>query len=376
VEFIILQQKGGYMLRRTPLFDEHVKLGAKIVPFGGFEMPLQYSSIIEEHRWVRKSVGIFDVSHMGEIIIKGPDALEFVSYITSNDPSKLEIMEAQYSALPTEKGTIVDDLLVYRLEDHFMLVVNASNIEKDFNWILNHKRGNVEIINMSYEIGEVAFQGPKAEEVLQRIVDGDLSQIKYYWSARVNILGKEVLISRTGYTGEDGFEIYTDNKHIVEIFRKLLEFPEVKPAGLGARDSLRLEMGYCLYGNDIDETTNLIEAGLKWITKLEKPDFIGKEALVEIDQKGVSRKRVGFVVKESGNIPRHGYKIFDEAGNEIGVVTSGNISPSLNVPIGMGYVMKDYSKAGTQIFVEIRGKKVPAEIVKLPFYKEGSVKKA
>jgi len=364
------------MLRRTPLFDEHVKLGAKIVPFGGFEMPLQYSSIIEEHRWVRKSVGIFDVSHMGEIIIKGPDALEFVSYITSNDPSKLEIMEAQYSALPTEKGTIVDDLLVYRLEDHFMLVVNASNIEKDFNWILNHKRGNVEIINMSYKIGEVAFQGPKAEEVLQRIVDGDLSQIKYYWSARVNILGKEALVSRTGYTGEDGFEIYTDNKHIVEIFRKLLEFPEVKPAGLGARDSLRLEMGYCLYGNDIDETTNLIEAGLKWITKLEKPDFIGKEALVEIDQKGVPRKRVGFVVKESGNIPRHGHKIFDEAGNEIGVVTSGNISPSLNVPIGMGYVMKDYSKAGTQIFVEIRGKKVPAEIVKLPFYKEGSVKKA
>jgi len=364
------------MLRRTPLFDEHVKLGAKIVPFGGFEMPLQYSSIIEEHRWVRKSVGIFDVSHMGEIIIKGPDALEFVSYITSNDPSELEIMEAQYSALPTEKGTIVDDLLVYRLEDHFMLVVNASNIEKDFNWILSHKRGNVEIINMSYEIGEVAFQGPKAEEVLQRIVDGDLSQIKYYWSARINILGKEALVSRTGYTGEDGFEIYTDNKHIVEIFRKLLEFPEVKPAGLGARDSLRLEMGYCLYGNDIDETTNLIEAGLKWITKLEKPDFIGKEALVEIDQKGVSRKRVGFVVKESGNIPRHGYKIFDEAGNEIGVVTSGNISPSLNVPIGMGYVMKDYSKAGTQIFVEIRGKKVSAEIVKLPFYKEGSVKKA
>ncbi|MDI6851744.1 MAG: glycine cleavage system aminomethyltransferase GcvT [bacterium] len=364
------------MLKRTPLFDEHVKLGAKMVPFGGFEMPLQYTSIIEEHRWVRQSAGIFDVSHMGEIIIKGPDALEFVSYITSNDPSKLELMEIQYSSFPTEEGTIVDDLLVYRLEDHFMLVVNASNIEKDYNWILSHKKGNVEIINISYEVGEIAFQGPKAEQVLQRIVEEDLSKIKYYWAARVKILGKEVLISRTGYTGEDGFEIYTDNKHVVEIFRKLLEFPEVKPVGLGARDSLRLEMGYCLYGNDIDETTNLIEAGLKWITKLEKPDFIGKDALIEIEQKGITRKRVGFVIKEGGGIPRHGYKIYDETGNEIGFVTSGNLAPSLNIPIGMGYVLKDFAKAGTEIFVEIRGKRVPGEIVKLPFYKEGSVKKA
>ena len=364
------------MLRRTSLFDEHVKLGAKIVPFAGFEMPLQYSSIIEEHRWVRQSAGVFDVSHMGEIIIKGPDALEFVSYITSNDPSKLEVMEVQYSSLPTERGTIVDDLLVYRLEDYFMLVVNASNIEKDYNWILSHKRGNVDVINMSYEIGEIAFQGPKAEEVLQRIVEEDLSKIKYYWAGRVKILGKEVLISRTGYTGEDGFEIYTDNKHIVEIFRKLIEFSEVKPVGLGARDSLRLEMGYCLYGNDIDETTNLIEAGLKWITKLEKSDFIGKDALIEIEQKGVTRKRVGFVIKEGGNIPRRGYKIYDATGHEIGLVTSGNLSPSLNIPIGMGYVAKDFAKAGTEIFVEIRGKRVPAEIVKLPFYKEGSVKKA
>ncbi len=364
------------MPKRTPLYEHHVKLGAKIVPFAGFEMPLQYTSIIEEHRWVRKSAGMFDVSHMGEIIIKGSDALDFVSHVTSNDPSKLEIMEVQYSAFPTEKGTIVDDLLVYRLEDHFMLVVNASNIEKDYGWLLKHKRGNVEIINMSDEIGEIAFQGPLAESVLQRITDYDLSTIKYYWAARVKILGKEALVSRTGYTGEDGFEIYSDNKHIKEIFDALLHFEEVKPVGLGARDSLRLEMGYCLYGNDIDETTNLIEAGLKWITKLDKPEFVGKEALLKVDQEGVQRRRVGFVVKESGYIPRHGYKIFAEDGSESGFVTSGTLSPSLNVPIGMGYVSKDFGKAGTVIFIEIRGKKVPAEIVKLPFYKEGSVKKA
>jgi len=364
------------MLRRTPLYDHHVKLGAKIVPFGGFEMPLQYFSIIEEHRWVREHVGVFDVSHMGEIIVKGKDALNFVSYITSNDPSKLEVFEVQYSALPTEKGTIVDDLLVYRLEDHFLLVVNAANIEKDYQWILSHKRGDVEIINASYEIAEIAVQGPEAEQVLQRIVDYDLSKIKYYWASRVKILGKEVLISRTGYTGEDGFEIYADNEHIKVIFEKLLEFQEVKPAGLGARDSLRLEMGYCLYGNDIDETTNLIEAGLKWITKLDKPEFIGKSALLEIDAQGPTRRRIGFEVKEKGAIPRHGYKIFNENGEEIGFVTSGNLSPSLNIPIGMGYVKKDYSKAGTMINVEIRGKMVPAEVVKLPFYKSGSVKKA
>ncbi len=364
------------MQRRTPLYDIHVKLGAKIVPFAGFEMPLQYSSIIEEHRWVRHSVGIFDVSHMGEIFIKGPDALEFVSYITSNDPSRLQVFEAQYSAFPTEKGTIVDDLLVYRLEDGFMLVVNASNIEKDYNWILSHKKGDVEIINASYEIGEVAVQGPRAEEVLQRIVDFDLSQIKYYHSARLNVMGKEVLISRTGYTGEDGFEIYTDNEHIKKIFERLIEFPEVKPAGLGARDSLRLEMGYCLYGNDIDETTNLIEAGLKWITKFEKGEFIGKDALIQIDTVGPSRRRIGFEVKEKGAIPRHGYKIYSQDGREIGTVTSGTLSPSLNVPIGMGYVSKEFSKAGSEILVEIRGKRVPAEVVKLPFYKEGSVKKA
>lgn len=364
------------MLKRTPLYEMHLKLGARMIPFAGFEMPLQYTSIVEEHRWVRQSVGVFDVSHMGEIYIKGPDALEFVSYVTSNDPSKLNIYEAQYSALPTPDGTIVDDLLVYRLEDGFMLVVNASNIEKDYQWILSHKKGSVEIINASYEVGEIAVQGPKAEEVLQRIVDYDLSSVKYYHSARIKILGKEVLISRTGYTGEDGFEIYTDNMHIRDIFNKLLEFPEVKPAGLGARDSLRLEMGYCLYGNDIDETTNLIEAGLKWITKLEKPDFIGKETLLKIDQTGPSRRRVGFEVKEKGAIPRHGYKIYNQEGREIGVVTSGTLSPSLNIPIGMGYVERDFSKTGTQFFVDVRGKKALAEVVKLPFYKEGSVKKA
>lgn len=364
------------MPRKTPLYEKHLKLGAKIVPFAGFEMPLQYTSIIEEHLWVRKHAGMFDVSHMGEIVIKGADSLDFVSYITSNDPSKLEVMEVQYSALTTERGTIVDDLLVYHLEDRFVLVVNASNIEKDFTWIQNHKRGNVEISNISYEVGEIALQGPNAEETLQKLTDADLSKIKYYWAARIDILGKKALVSRTGYTGEDGFEIYTDSEHIQKIFEALLDFPLVKPAGLGARDSLRLEMGFCLYGNDIDESTNLIEAGLKWITKLEKPDFIGKTALLQIEASGPQRRRVGFIVKEPGYIPRHGYKIFDESGNQIGVVTSGNLSPCLNVPIGIGYVSKDFGKAGTIIFVEIRGKKVAAEVVKMPFYKEGSVKRA
>ena len=363
------------MAKKTPLYEAHKKLGAKIVDFAGFFMPLQYESITKEHVWVRTHAGVFDVSHMGEIEVHGERALEFVSYVTSNDPSKLDVYQVQYSAFPTEKGTVVDDLLVYRLEDYYLLVVNASNIEKDYNWLLEHKfESGVEIINRSEEVAELALQGPMSEEILQKYTDIDLSKMKYYWSARGKVMGKEALVSRTGYTGEDGFEIYLSPDDVEEVFLRLLEEENVKPAGLGARDTLRLEMGYCLYGNDIDETTNLLEAGLGWITKLNKDKFIGKEALLKIKEQGVTRKRVGFEPVEAKAIPRHGYRIFDDD-REIGIVTSGTFSPSLKRGIGMGYVLTEYSKPGSKISVDIRGKKVEAQVVKLPFYKEGTVKK-
>ncbi len=362
------------MGKKTPLFEAHKKLGARIVDFAGFDMPLQYTGIMKEHQWVRSHAGLFDVSHMGEIEVRGTRALDFVSYVTSNDPSALEVFQVQYSAFPTPQGTIVDDLLVYRLPDHFLLVVNASNIEKDYSWLLEHKFEGVEIINKSDEVAELALQGPESEAVLQPLVDFNLSDLKYYWSVKTRILGKDALISRTGYTGEDGFEIYLEPEHIEEVFFKLLEDERVKPAGLGARDTLRLEMGYCLYGNDIDETTNLLEAGLGWITKLNKPDFIGKEALLKIKSEGLKRKRVGFEAKEPRDIPRHGYKIFHNQ-EEIGVVTSGTYSPSLKKGIGMGYVAKEIAKPGNTIQVDIRGKLSDMEIVKLPFYKSGSIKK-
>lgn len=364
------------MLKRTPLYDAHVKLGAKIVEFGGFEMPVQYSSIIEEHKWVRSKAGLFDVSHMGEIEITGPRALEFVSYITSNDPAKLEDFQVQYSALLTEKGTFVDDILVYRLPDRFLLVVNASNTDKDFDWIMAHKFADgVEVKNLSDEYAELALQGPVAEQVLQRITDIDLSKMGYYHSGYGKVLDKDALISRTGYTGEDGFEIYLDPPDVEEVFWKLLDMEEVKPAGLGARDTLRLEMGYCLYGNDIDETTNALEAGLKWIVAFDKPDFIGKKALLEIKERGVTRRRVGFETERRGAVPRHGQRILDDDGNEIGHVTSGTFSPSLKKGIGMGYVAKGHWKRGTEINIEIRNRLEKAVIVKMPFYKEGTVKK-
>ncbi len=365
------------MLKRTPFYEFHKELGAKMVNFAGFEMPIQYKEgIVKEHRWVREKAGMFDVSHMGEIEIKGPDALKFVNYITSNDASKLKVMQVQYSTFPTEEGTIVDDLLVYRLdENHFLLVVNAANIEKDYNWIVSHKKGDVEITNRSDEYAEIAFQGPLSEEVLQRITKENLADIPYYHAAFVNVLNKRVLVSRTGYTGEDGFELYfEDFDHAKDVFKKLLDFPEVKPVALGARDTLRLEMGYCLYGNDIDETTNIIEAGLSWILKLDKDEFIGKEALLRIKEEGPKRRRVGFITERKAAIPRHGQKIFkDEL--EVGVVTSGTMSPSLGMGIGMGYVKRPHTKSGTEIDIDIRGRKEKAKIVKLPFYKNGSVKR-
>ena len=363
------------MHKKTPLYDAHVKLGAKIVEFGGFLMPVQYSSIVEEHQWVRSKVGVFDVSHMGEIEVKGPRALEFVSYITSNDPAALAEYQVQYSTFLTHKGTIVDDILVYRLPDRFLLVVNAANTEKDVNWVMEHKFSDgVEVKDLSDSTAELAVQGPLVEKVLQQFTDLDLSKIRYYWAAETTFMGKKALISRTGYTGEDGFEIYLDPNDVEEVFMRLLELEDVKPAGLGARDTLRLEMGYCLYGNDIDETTNPLEAGLKWIVKFNKPDFIGKSALLEIKEKGITRKRIGFETERRGAIPRHGQKIFKD-GREVGIVTSGTFSPSLKKGIGMGYVPVELAKVGNTIEIEIRGRMEKATVVKLPFYKQGTVKK-
>ncbi len=365
------------MPKKTPFFEFHKNLGAKIVDFAGFEMPIQYpDGIVKEHIWVREKAGMFDVSHMGEIEIKGKDALNFVNYITSNDASRLEVMQVQYSAFPTEEGTIVDDLLVYRLdENHFLLVVNAANIEKDYQWILSHKKGDVEIKNRSDDYAEIAFQGPLSEKVLQRITKENLSELPYYYAMYATVLGKKVLLSRTGYTGEDGFELYfEDFEHGKKVFLKLLEFDEVKPIGLGARDTLRLEMGYCLYGNDIDETTNMIEAGLSWILKLDKEDFIGKKALLKIKEEGPARRRVAFITERRAAIPRHGQKIFKD-GEEVGHVTSGTMSPSLQQGIGMGYVRRHHTRRGTEIEIDIRGRKEKATIVKLPFYKNGTVKR-
>jgi len=363
------------MLKKTPLNEAHKKLGARMVPFAGFEMPVLYRSIIDEHLWVREKAGLFDVSHMGEIEVKGPRALEFVSYITSNDPARLELFQVQYSTFLKDDGGIIDDLLVYRLEDGFLLVVNASNTEKDYNWVMEHKFSEgVTIRNLSDEVGELALQGPLAEEVLQPLTDIDLSKMGYYRAARGKVMGKDALVSRTGYTGEDGFEIYLTPEDTEEVFWKLLESDQVKPAGLGARDTLRLEMGYCLYGNDIDESTNPLEAGLRWIVAFDKGDFIGKEALLRIKESGIRRKRVGFITEAPGAIPRQHQKIYREE-EAVGEVTSGTFSPSLKRGIGMGYVPREMAKRGTKLAVEIRGKKEVAEIVSMPFYKEGTVKK-
>ncbi len=364
------------MGKRTPLYELHIKLGGKIVPFAGFSMPIQYRSIIEEHLWVRTNVGLFDVSHMGEILIKGPRAVEFVSYITCNDPTRLKVNQVQYSALLNHDGGFIDDLLVYRLSDNeFMLVVNAANTEKDFNWIMEQRfNSGVDVANISDEVGQIAIQGPDSEEILQPLVEIDLSTIKYYWSVKTRVLSNEAIVSRTGYTGEDGFEIYMNPNDIVKVAEAILETDKVKPAGLGARDTLRLEMGYPLYGNDIDETTNPFEADLSWIVKLKKDNFIGKSKLVQVKNKGIERKRIGFITGDKKLIPRKGMKIIylDE---EIGTVTSGNYSPSLKTGIGMAYIPIDLIKDPKPLYLELRNKQVPIKVVTLPFYKEGSIRR-
>lgn len=355
-------------IKKTGFYNIHVSLGAKMVPFAGYMMPQQYTSIVEEHLAVRKSLGIFDVSHMGEITVRGPKALEFVQRITTNDASRLELFQAQYSAMCYPDGGIVDDLIVYRRENEYLLVVNASNKDKDYQWMLENKMDGVEIVDESDHFSQLAVQGKNAEAALQKLTDVPLHEIKFYWFREGNLANVPMIISRTGYTGEPGFELYFDKKYSEQVWDAVMkagkEF-DIKPCGLGARDTLRLEKRYMLYGNDIDQTTNPLEAGLKFITKLEKGDFIGREALLKVQDEGLKRKLMGFVT-DNPRIPRHGYKVFKE-GKEIGYVTSGARSPILNKGIGLAYISVEHAKIGEIIDIDIRGQMIQAEIVKTPF---------
>ncbi|MCB9058240.1 MAG: glycine cleavage system aminomethyltransferase GcvT [Calditrichae bacterium] len=355
-------------LKHTALHDIHVKLGAKMVEFAGYHMPIQYKGIREEHRRVRETVGVFDVSHMGEIEIKGDKALEMVQKISTNDAAALHIGQAQYSAMCYADGGIVDDILVYRFSDKFLLVVNAANKVKDLEWLLENKIQGCEIVDISDEITQLAVQGKKAEATLQKLTSNNLAEIGFYHFVTGNLGGAQMIISRTGYTGEPGFELYFENQYAEQIWTAVFEAGvefNIEPIGLAARDSLRLEKKMCLYGNDIDNTTNPLEAGLGWITKLDKGSFIGRDALVKIKEHGLERKLVAFTLNEAG-FPRKGYKIFHN-NMELGVVTSGTVSPILEKGIGLGYVDSEYSKINTEIQIEIRNKKVPAKIIKPPF---------
>jgi len=366
------------MIKKTPFYNIHKKKGAKILPFAGYEMPIQYKNgIVHEHKKVRDSVGMFDLSHMGEFIVKGPKALEFLQKTTINDVSALVVGQVQYSNMCYPDGGIVDDLLVYRDEDFYYLVVNASNLEKDFEWLKSNLIDGMELINVSDDTALIGVQGPRAEVVVQKLIKDDLSTLVYYRFIHSEIDGVPALISRTGYTGEDGFEIYfTDLSRAEELWNKVEkageEF-EIEPIGLGARDTLRLEMKYPLYGNDIDKDTNPLEAGLRWAVKFEKGDFIGKEVLERVTKEKIQRKLIPFVMDGKG-IPRPHFKILKD-GKEIGEVRSGTMSPSLGVGIGTGYVHRDYMKSGNKIEIDIRGKIFPATVIKPPFYKEGTIKK-
>ncbi len=359
-------------MKNTALTHIHESLGAKIVPFAGYNMPVQYEGINAEHETVRNSVGVFDVSHMGEFLIEGENALDLIQRATSNDASTLEIGDAQYSCMPNATGGIVDDLIVYRIKDNrYLLVVNASNIEKDWNWISSLNDKNAEMKDLSEGYSLLAIQGPKAVEAMQSITSVDLTSIPFYKFKIGDFAGIEhVIISATGYTGSGGFEIYCKNDEAEQIWNKVFEAGKdfgIKPIGLAARDTLRLEMGYCLYGNDIDDTTSPIEAGLGWITKFTK-DFTNSEGIKLQKEEGVNRRLKAFELDERG-IPRQGYDIVDENGSKIGHVTSGTMSPSLKKGIGMGYVNKGHTKLGTKLFIQVRNKAVPATIVRLPFYK-------
>ena len=360
-------------MKNTALTHVHEALGAKIVPFAGYNMPVQYEGVKAEHETVRNAVGVFDVSHMGEFLVEDENALTLIQKVTSNDASKLEIGDAQYSCFPNDKGGIVDDLICYRVKDHtYLLVVNASNIEKDWNWINQHNEGiGADLKDISDDYSLLAIQGPKAIEAMQSLTSIDLAEIPFYKFKVGDFAGVEhAIISATGYTGSGGFEIYVKNDQAEQVWNKVFEAGAdygIKPIGLAARDTLRLEMGYCLYGNDINDTTSPIEAGLGWITKFTK-DFINSENLKAQKENGVTRRLVAFELTERG-IPRHDYPIVDAEGNEIGIVTSGTMSPSLGKGIGLGYVPKAISKSGNEIFIQVRKKAIPATIVRLPFYK-------
>lgn len=361
-------------MRKTQLNDKHEALGAKMVPFAGFNMPVQYEGVKVEHETVRNAVGVFDVSHMGEFLITGPNALELIQKVTSNDASVLTKGRAQYSCMPNGKGGIVDDLIIYCLEeDKYLLVVNASNIDKDWNWMDAHNSMGAEMRNLSEDYSLLAIQGPKAVEAMQSLTSIDLSAIKYYHFEVADFAGIEhTIISATGYTGSGGFEIYCKNDQVEQIWDKVLEAGadfSIKPIGLAARDTLRLEMGFCLYGNDIDDSTSPLEAGLGWITKLTKEDFVDKDFLAKQKEEGITRRLVAFEMVERG-IPRHDYPILDANGNSIGRVTSGTMSPSMNIGIGLGYVEVAHKAIDTEIMIEIRNKPVKAKVVKLPFYKK------
>ncbi|MCB0517507.1 MAG: glycine cleavage system aminomethyltransferase GcvT [Lewinellaceae bacterium] len=369
-------------MKTTPLTAKHIGLGAKMAEFAGYNMPISYAGIREEHETVRNGVGVFDVSHMGEFIIRGKEALALIQKVTSNDASKLEIGDAQYSCLPNHTGGIVDDLLVYRLpqdmcaegEQAFLLVVNASNIEKDWAWIEQHNTFDTRMINISDDTGLLAVQGPKAAEALQPLTDIDLKAMKYYSFDKGTFAGiGNVIVSATGYTGSGGFEIYANNKDLEKLWDVIFKTGEpfgIQPIGLGARDTLRLEMGFALYGNDIDDTTSPLEAGLGWITKLNKGDFNSCNIFKQQKETGLSRKLVAFEVLDR-RVPRHDYPIEDMDGNTIGRVTSGTQSPSLDKPIGMGYVTLAHAKEGSEIQVVAGAKRLAARVVKLPFYKAG-----
>ena len=359
-------------MKNTALTDVHIKLGAKMVAFAGYNMPVQYEGVNVEHETVRNGVGVFDVSHMGEFFLKGENALALIQKITTNDASKLIPGKAQYSCMPNNDGGIVDDLIIYMIaENEYMLVVNASNIEKDWNWISKHNDVHVIMENRSEDWSLLAIQGPKAVEAMQSLTLIDLSTIKFYTFEITNFAGLEnVIVSATGYTGSGGFEVYVKNENVEVVWNKIFEAGKdfgIKPIGLAARDTLRLEMGYCLYGNDIDDKTSPIEAGLSWITKFTK-DFVNAEAIKKQKEEGVNRKLVAFELTERG-IPRKDYQIIDTDGNIIGKVTSGTMSPSLKKGIGLGYVNIDNTKIGTQILIKVRKKQIAAKVVKLPFYK-------
>ena len=357
-------------LKRTPFYDLHRALGAKIVPFAGYEMPVQYpTGITAEHRAVREGCGLFDVSHMGEFVVTGPQAVELVNHVTTNDVAKLAVGQIHYSTILNERGTIEDDCLVYRFADRLMMVVNASNAEKDFGHVSRHLgRFDARLENRSDDMALLALQGPQAEELLRNLTRTDLPAIAYYHAAEGEVAGSPAIISRTGYTGEDGFELYFDNQYGHAVWEALMGTGRVTPAGLGARDTLRLEAGMALYGNDIDDTTTPLEANLGWLVKLQKGEFVGRAALVRQKEQGVARKLVGFTLADARSIPRHGYPVWFD-GARSGEVRSGTMSPTLGIPIGTAYLPVSGAAEGTAFDVEIRGRRVPARVVKMPFYR-------